>query len=301
MITVHSLAKRYKDQFAVDHISFEVRTGEIFGLLGPNGAGKTTTVEMLEGLKTITEGDAILNGISVKDHPREVKHRIGVQLQSSAYFEDMNLKELLEFFGKLYDRTIDGMQLLGRVALTDQWKKQAKQLSGGQRQRLSIAVALVNDPLVIFLDEPTTGLDPQARRNLWEVVQQLQKEGKTIVLTTHYMDEAEILCDRIAIMDAGKIIALDTPSQLLRKINHQATISFRAHDVDAQALKALTGVLDVVINKESVAVATTSVSDTLNVLFAHAKAHHFAMNDLQVRDTNLEDVFIALTGKQLRD
>lgn len=301
MITVHNLTKRYAKQAAVDGVSFEVHKGEVFGLLGPNGAGKTTTVEMLEGLKKITDGDATLNGISVKQHPQRVKHIIGVQLQSSAYFDNMNLKELLEFFGSMYNRKINGMELLERVSLTDQWQKQAKELSGGQRQRLSIAVALVNDPLVIFLDEPTTGLDPQARRNLWEVVKELQADGKTIVLTTHYMDEAEMLCDRIAIMDSGKIIALDTPAQLLRSIDHKAMITFRSTQVHEKDLRELPNVLDAHVEQDAVDISTTDVANTLQHLFQHAKGKGAIVSDLQVHDTNLEDVFIALTGKQLRD
>lgn len=219
IITVDQLTKRYKDLTAVDHISFQVRPGEIFGILGPNGAGKTTTLEMMEGLKVITEGDAVINGISVKQHPRQVKHIIGVQLQSSSFYDLMNLKELLEFFGSLYGRKVDGMALLAKVSLEDKWKSRAKELSGGQRQRLSIAVALVNDPLVIFLDEPTTGLDPQARHHLWELVREIQSAGTTLILTTHNMEEAAILCDRIAIMDNAKIIANDTPAGLLKLID----------------------------------------------------------------------------------
>lgn len=219
IISVDQLTKRYKDLTAVDHISFQVRPGEIFGILGPNGAGKTTTLEMMEGLKVITEGDAVINGISVKQHPRQVKHIIGVQLQSASFYDLLNLKELLEFFGSLYGRSIDGMALLNQVELTDKWKSRARELSGGQRQRLSIAVALVNDPLVIFLDEPTTGLDPQARHHLWDLIRGIQQAGTTLILTTHHMEEAETLCDRIAIMDNAKIIANDTPAGLLKLID----------------------------------------------------------------------------------
>lgn len=202
-------------------ISFEVQSGETFGILGPNGAGKTTTLEMIEGLKSITDGVAVLDGHDVRKHPRTVKSLIGVQLQSSSFFDGLNLKELLDTFAALYGRKVDAYKLLERVQLTDKIKNSAKELSGGQKQRLSIAVALVNDPKVLFLDEPTTGLDPQARRNLWDLVTDIKKEGKTIVLTTHYMEEAEILCDRVAIMDNAKIVALDTLQNLLAQNNAQ--------------------------------------------------------------------------------
>lgn len=216
VIEVRNLSKRYKEVTAVNSISFEVYEGEIFGILGPNGAGKTTTLEMIEGLKSITSGQAFLDGHDVSKESHLVKSLIGVQLQSSAFFDDLNLKELLVTFGALYDRRVDALELLCEVQLEEKANSVVKELSGGQKQRFSIAAALVNDPKVLFLDEPTTGLDPQARRNLWDLVSTINKRGKTIVLTTHYMDEAEILCDRIAIMDHAKIIALDTVENLLK-------------------------------------------------------------------------------------
>jgi len=302
IIQVAGLTKRYKNMTAVDHISFTVQKGEIFGILGPNGAGKTTTLEMMEGLKTITEGDAIINGISVKQRPDQVKHIIGVQLQSSSFYDLMNLKELLEFFGTLYGRKIDGMKLLEKVALTDKWKSQAKELSGGQRQRLSIAVALVNDPLVIFLDEPTTGLDPQARHHLWELIRDIQKAGTTLILTTHYMEEAEVLCDRIAIMEGSKIIAQDTPAGLLKLIEQKATISFQVkHDLDLEAIKVLKGATGVNRIKDTVTIHTSHVQDTLKALIEYDNAHPVNFTELQVHEVNLEDVFLTLTGKSLRD
>lgn len=217
IIEVQNLTKKYGDFTAVNDISFEVKAGETFGILGPNGAGKTTTLEMIEGLKKITSGNAQLAGLSVKDQTRAVKSQIGVQLQSSSFFDGLSLTELLDVFAALYGRKVDSGQLLADVQLEDKIKSRVKELSGGQKQRLSIAVALVNDPVVIFLDEPTTGLDPQARRNLWDLITSIKNRGKTMVLTTHYMEEAEILCDRIAIMDSAKIIELDTPANLLKK------------------------------------------------------------------------------------
>ena len=202
---------------AVDGISFNIKAKEIYGILGPNGAGKTTTLEMLEGLKDINSGKAMINGIDVKKHPYKVKKIIGVQLQANEYFDKLDLSELLILFGKLYSEDIDYMDLLEKVGLSDKVKAKPKQLSGGQKQRFSIACALVNNPKILFLDEPTTGLDPQAKRNLWKLVKELNYLGMTIVLTTHNMEEAEYLCDRIAIMDGGKIIAEDTPQELINK------------------------------------------------------------------------------------
>ena len=199
----------------MDGISFSIKTGEIYGLLGPNGAGKTSTLEMLEGLNDIDGGSASIDGLDVSTHTHEVKKIIGVQLQANEYFDRMSLSELLVLFGKLYAQSPNPIELLKRVNLEDKASAKPAELSGGQKQRFSIACALVNDPKVLFLDEPTTGLDPQAKRNLWQLVRDLNDSGMTIVLTTHNMEEAEYLCDRIAIMDQGKIIAEDTPQNLI--------------------------------------------------------------------------------------
>lgn len=218
IIEVDQLRKSYGGLVAVDSVSFSVYNGEVFGILGPNGAGKTTTVEILEGMRTPDSGTAIINGVDVGKNPRAVKAIIGIQLQSSAYFDRLTLAELLEMFASLYVRKIDPIKLLREVELADRAKSKFKELSGGQKQRFSIATTLVNDPLVLFLDEPTTGLDPQARRHMWELVQQFQSEGKTVVLTTHYMEEAEELCDRVAIMDHGNIVAMDPPNKLIESL-----------------------------------------------------------------------------------
>ena len=222
IIEATSLVKTYKDSDdskksfnAVDGISLSINTGEIYGILGPNGAGKTTTLEMLEGLKDIDGGTAFINSIDVSNNPYEVKQIIGVQLQANEYFDNMTLSELLNLFSALYSSTNDPRDLLKKVNLEDKANAKANELSGGQKQRFSIACALVNNPLVLFLDEPTTGLDPQAKRSLWDLVLDLNKTGMTIVLTTHNMEEAETLCQRIAIMDFGKIIAEDTPQNLI--------------------------------------------------------------------------------------
>lgn len=248
LITVKDLKKNYGDFQAVKGVSFEVKQGEVFGILGPNGAGKTTTLEMMEGLRPISSGKIVIQGVDVAEKPYEIKEMIGVQLQSSAFFDKLSLSEILHLFSNLYIENKDPKTLLEEVGLSEKAKNLVKELSGGQKQRFSIAAALVNDPVVLFLDEPTTGLDPQARRNLWDLVQQVQKSGKTVIITTHYMDEAEELCDRIAIMDEGKIIALDTPKNLIKSLLKRG---FKPR-------------------KEVVA-------------------------------ANLEDVFIDLTGKELRD
>ncbi len=248
IIRADGLTKRYGDLVAIDSVSFAVSEGEVFGILGPNGAGKTTTVEILEGMRTPDVGRAEVGGIDVIREPGRVKGIIGVQLQSNAFFGGLSLVEILRVFGHLYRARVDPAELLERVELTDKRKSQYKELSGGQKQRFSIAVALVNDPPVMFLDEPTTGLDPQARRHMWEMLQVLQGQGKTIVLTTHYMEEAEELCDRVAIMDSGRIIALDSPEAL--------------------------------------------IDDLLGRGFSKPQA---------TRSANLEDVFLDLTGRHLRE
>ncbi|MBA3724219.1 MAG: ABC transporter ATP-binding protein [Candidatus Levybacteria bacterium] len=248
IISVTDLVKKYKDFTAVDGISFAVKEGEVFGILGPNGAGKTTTLEIMETLKELTSGEVLIDGINVKEHPWEVKRRIGVQLQSSAFYPELNLVELLDMFAAMYDVQIDPMKMLKEVALEDKAKSYVKQLSGGQQQRFSIASTLINTPKVIFLDEPTTGLDPQARMHLWEMVRKVKKSGVTIVLTTHYMDEAEQLCDRLAIMDHGKIMKIGTPA--------------------------------------------TFIKDLLKKGFK---------KEMKPEPANLEDVFLNLTGRQLRE
>ena len=248
IIKVDKLVKTYDGDNVVDGVSFEVKKGEIFGILGPNGAGKTTTLEMLEALRPIDGGVATIDGIDVAKKPKDIKNIIGIQLQSTAFYDKLTLREQLKMFGSLYGRTVDTEALLAKVQLTEKAKNYVEQLSGGQKQRFAIASTLVNNPKVLFLDEPTTGLDPQARRNLWDLIKEIRDEGITILLTTHYMDEAELLCDRLAIMDSGKIITIDTPHNLIQQLL-------------ARGFK-----------KEQV-----------------------------VEQANLEDVFIDLTGKAIRD
>ncbi|MEO6456478.1 MAG: ABC transporter ATP-binding protein [Ginsengibacter sp.] len=217
-ISVKNLKKNYGAFEAVKGISFDVYESEIFGLLGPNGAGKSTTLEIIETLRDKTSGEVNVDGIDLDANPDKIKKIIGVQLQTSGYYPGLNLLELIHLFGGLYNEEVKPLELLELVNLKDKAKNKYKELSGGQKQRFSIATTLINQPKIIFLDEPTTGLDPQARRNLWELIKGIRDKGATIIITTHYMDEAEQLCDRVAIMDEGKIIALDSPDKLIDKL-----------------------------------------------------------------------------------
>jgi ABC-2 type transport system ATP-binding protein len=248
ILKVENLKKIYDGKPAVDGISFEVKQGEIFGILGPNGAGKTTTLEMIETMRPIDGGTITVDGLNVAKKPNEVKQIIGVQPQTAAFQDKQKLTEIIEMFAAAYGERVNPQEFLNDVQLGEKAASYAENLSGGQRQRLSIATALVHNPRVFFLDEPTTGLDPQARRNLWGLIKEVRDRGVTVILTTHYLDEAEVLCDRVAIMDQGKIIALDTPRKLIKQL------------------------LDRGFKKEQ-----------------------------QVEQANLEDVFIDLTGKGLRD
>lgn len=218
MISVSNLVKNYGSFQAVRDISFNVKEGEIFGLLGPNGAGKSTTLEIIETLRSKTSGKVVVAGFDLDAHAGEIKKIIGVQLQTSGFYPGLKLVELIELFSGLYNRKTDAMTLLNKVNLQDKASALYKSLSGGQKQRFSIATTLINDPRIIFLDEPTTGLDPQARRNLWDLIREIRASGTTVIITTHYMDEAEYLCDRVAIMDAGQIIALENPAVLIDQL-----------------------------------------------------------------------------------
>lgn len=248
MVEVKNLKKRYGDRQAVDGISFTVEKGEIFGILGPNGAGKTTTLEMMETLRPIDGGTVKIDGIDVAKNPQKIKYVIGVQPQTPAFQDKTRLTEVIEMFGAAYGEKVDAMEFLRDVDLEDKAKSYVENLSGGQKQRLSITTALVHGPKVFFLDEPTTGLDPQARRHLWDLIEKVRQKGISVIMTTHYMDEAEILCDRIAVMDNGKIVAIDTPRNLIDQLLARG--------------------------------------------FKKKK---------EVQQANLEDVFIDLTGKDLRE
>jgi ABC-2 type transport system ATP-binding protein len=301
MIDVRNLVKSYNHKTAVNDVSFTIKQGEIFGVLGPNGAGKTTTLEMIEGIRTPDSGTAILAGLDIRRQKRAVQRIIGVQLQETALFPELTLLETLRFFSSLYPKAMDPRQLLSEVRLEEKIRDHPQNLSGGQRQRLALALALVNDPKVIFLDEPTAGLDPQSRRMLWDIVLKLREQGKTILITTHYMDEAQTLCDRIAIMDGGQIIALDTPAGLINRLGAQATIDCRldgrATSSDIRELPGVTGVRHA---NERFIVYTTEMQPTLEALLTYAAQRSIPMTDLQVRTPTLEDVFLDLTGRELR-
>ena len=304
VISVEGLSKRYGDLSAVDGVSFGVRRGEIFGILGPNGAGKTTTLECIEGLVKPTSGKTAVLGIDTQRQPETVKERIGVQLQASAYFDNLTLKEILDLFGMFYRRRVEPIALLERVNLADRANTTVAKLSGGQKQRFTIAATLVNDPDVVFLDEPTTGLDPQARRSLWEFVQEMNADGRTVVLTTHYMEEAEFLCDRIAIMNGGKIVALDTPANLVRSLPVPYEIKIRIDGIDgAQStdeLGALACVQEAIADDGgAVHLLSADASATVPSLMEWAGRTGAALTHLEVMPANLEDVFLHITGRAL--
>jgi ABC-2 type transport system ATP-binding protein len=301
VIDVRNLVKSYNHKTAVNNVSFAVKQGEIFGVLGPNGAGKTTTLEMIEGIRTPDSGTAILAGLDIRRQKQAVQRIIGVQLQATALFPELTLLETLRFFSSLYPKAMDPQQLLSEVRLEEKTRDRPQNLSGGQRQRLALALALVNDPRVIFLDEPTAGLDPQSRRMLWDIVLKLREQGKTIIITTHYMDEAQILCDRIAIMDGGQIIALDTSAGLISRLGAQATIDCRldgkATSSDIREFPGVTGVRNA---NERFMIYTTEMQPTLEALLTYATQRSIPMTDLQVRTPGLEDVFLNLTGREFR-
>lgn len=248
IIRVSNLTKVYPEIIALDGISFNVFPGEIFGLLGPNGAGKTTTLEIIETLRKKTSGEVVVCDFSIDEFPDEIKKRIGVQLQSANYYPNLSLNQLLDLFSGLYNKAINKNEILHQVGLEERGKSKYKELSGGQKQRFSLATTLINEPSIIFLDEPTTGLDPQARRNLWDLIRKIRSDGATVVITTHYMDEAETLCDRVAIVEKGKIIAIDSPANLIDQL---IATGFK--------------------------------------------------REATVKNANLEDVFLSLTGHELRD
>ena len=304
VISVEGLSKRYGELRAVDGVSFGVKRGEIFGILGPNGAGKTTTLECIEGLVKPTAGKTAVLGIDTQSQPETVKERIGVQLQASAYFDNLTLKEILDLFGMFYRRRVEPIALLERVNLADRANTTVAKLSGGQKQRFTIAATLVNDPDVVFLDEPTTGLDPQARRSLWEFVQEMNADGRTVVLTTHYMEEAEFLCDRIAIMNGGKIVALDTPANLVRSLPVPYEIKIRIDGIDgAQStdeLGALKCVQEAIADGGgAVRLLSADASATVPSLMEWAGRTGAALTHLEVMPANLEDVFLHITGRAL--
>ena len=302
VLEVDGLTKRYGKLTAVDGISFSVASGETFGLLGPNGAGKTTTLEMIEGLRTQDEGTITLLGMDAVKQRRAVQQRIGVQLQSQALWPELTVEETLKVFAAVFREPVPVRGLMERFSLVEKRKSLVRGLSGGQKQRLSVATALVNDPDIVFLDEPTTGLDPSARQSFWDLVRDLQRDGKTVIVTTHYMEEAEVLCDRVAIMDRGQIMALDTPRALVRSLPFDNTVECGfAGDVDEAVLRCLAAVHDLKRQDGAFFLFTDDVAATLAGLMEVRDAAGSRVQTLHVLTATLEDVFIALTGRRLRD
>ena len=305
VIRVDGLSKHYGELKAVDGVSFGVRRGEVFGILGPNGAGKTTTLECIEGLTQPTGGRTSVLGFDTQRESQQVKQRIGVQLQASAYFDYLTLQETLDLFGAFYKRSLASLELLEHVNLADRASATVNKLSGGQQQRFSIAAALVNDPEVVFLDEPTTGLDPQARRSLWEFIRSTNDAGRTVVLTTHYMEEAEYLCDRIAIMDNGKVIALDTPANLISAlpVPYEIRVVMSGGDsVNAAELARLPGIESATLHDGGTyRLGCADASVGVAALTNWASGAGLAITHLEVVASNLEDVFLSITGHELRE
>jgi ABC-2 type transport system ATP-binding protein len=302
VIRVVDLRKQYGETHAVDGVSFEVAAGTVFGLLGPNGAGKTTTVEVLEGLRTPDSGDVRVLGVDVVRHPDTLKPRIGVSLQTAALYPKLTVVEVLDLFRSFYPRGRPTDELIGLMDLGEKRATRTQELSGGQRQRLSVALALVNDPELVFLDEPTTGMDPAARRALWDIVLRLKGEGRSILLTTHYMEEAEILCDRLAIMDHGRILEEGTVDELISRRFQERAVRFEAIDgLRDELLAAMAGVSSVKHEDGEVLLYTRDVPGTIGAVLAASEALGAEPANLGVRKATLEDVFLDLTGRALRD
>lgn len=301
IIVVRNLKKYYGTTKAVDGVSFEVSEGQVIALLGPNGAGKTTTVEIIEGLRKKDDGEIYYFGRKIDQIDKSVKAQIGVQLQKTAFFEYLTVYETIELFAGLYNIQVkksDIERLIDLAALQEKAKSKVKNLSGGQLQRLALAIALVNDPKIVFLDEPTTGLDPQARRHVWELIEQLKQKGKTIFLTTHYMEEAEKLADKVFIMDHGKIIASGTVQELVRLINMDSYIEFSTTNSQV-LLKEIANLR--FVNHERLVLPVTDVEESIHMLLNKAKQLNINIDNVIIRRPNLEDVFLNLTGRSLRD
>lgn len=300
IVWVQGLNKRYGDVEAVRGVSFSVQPGEIFGILGPNGAGKTTTLEMIEGLRRPDEGEAVVAGIDVRRDPQGVKAIIGVQLQEAGFFERLTVEETLNLFAAFHRKRLPALPLIESLELTEKRRALVETLSGGQRQRLSVAIALVNDPKVLFLDEPTTGLDPQARRHLWATIERIRTDGRTIVMTTHYMEEAQRLCDRVAIMDHGRIIALDTPRELIREHAGMSAVAL-GMETPEMNLRGITGVEEVTPTNGDLLLHTRDPLGTLHAVVELRRTGQLSYHSLRLEEPTLEDVFLTLTGRRLRE
>jgi len=289
ILQISNLTKKFSDNIAVDGISFSVPQGKCFGLLGPNGAGKTTTIEMMEGIIKPTSGEITYSGRTIDN---QYRHEVGIQFQHTAIQDFLTVKETLEMFSKFFNKTIPVKELIETCSLESILNRDTRKLSGGQRQRLLLALAILNDPKIVFLDEPTTGLDPQARRNFWELVNRIKKQNKTILLTTHYMDEAESLCDEIVIMDQGRIIEQGTPQELLAHNFEGVMVSMPKKIAESLEREGF----NFQLNNHRVEIMTSEIEKTIKQLLED----NISLDDMQIRSPNLEDLFIKLTGHQLR-
>ena len=299
-IRVRSLVKRFDDLVAVDGIDLDVNEGECFGVLGPNGAGKTTTIEILEGLQRPTSGEVELLGLPWKAHASELRARIGIQLQETELYDKLSAEETIRLFRSFYPRRIAVADALAQVDLTDKKDAWVQKLSGGQKQRLAIACALVSDPELFFLDEPTTGLDPTARRSLWEIIRAMRSRGRTIVLTTHYMEEAEKLCDRIAIMRKGKVIALGTPHELIARLGADEIVEVATDPpLPAEFFAAIPGVAGVHADGAGFRLSVREIHATLPLLVDALRERSARASRLTTRTATLDDVFVELTGTSM--
>ena len=302
VIEVEGLVKRYGEILAVAGISFSVEKGEVFGLLGPNGAGKTTTVECIEGLRIPDSGEIKVLGMRAHPNNHALKARLGIQLQGTAFLPRLTVEETLRLFASFYPRSLPVGELLELVALREKRRSQVKTLSGGQRQRLALAMALVNDPEVLILDEPTAGLDPQARRSLWDLITSLKGRGKTVLITTHYLEEAECLCDRVLILDHGQIIALGSPKELISKQSEGTPIEIHlGSGSDGVDLRGLPGVKRAVREEDTVVLYSTSPVETIRAVSLLSSEGKLVLEDLVMRRVSLEDVYLILTGRRIRE
>jgi ABC-2 type transport system ATP-binding protein len=304
-LRVSQLRKAYQDVVAVDGLNLEVQAGECFGLLGPNGAGKTTTVEICEGLTPPDSGEVEVLGCRWNSDSAQLRQRLGIQLQDTQLSEKLTVHETVRLFRSFFRQGAAAAEVIARVQLEEKQNSRVGDLSGGQKQRLALACALVGDPDFLFLDEPTTGLDPQARRQLWELIEEFKESGRTILLTTHYMDEAERLCDRVAILDHGKVIALGTPRELIAATCAEQMVEFSAGSaakaLDVPALRRIDGVREVRTENGVVLMQVTQLHTSVPALLAELTRQNVPLTELRTHSATLEDVFVTLTGRHLRD
>ena len=303
-LLVRGLRKRYADVVAVDGLDLEIRAGECFGLLGPNGAGKTTTIEICEGLTEPDEGEVLVLGRRWGEHDSELRELLGISLQETQFSEKLTVEETVRLFRSFYRRGPSTEEVIGTVQLQEKRTGRVGQLSGGQRQRLALACALVGDPALLFLDEPTTGLDPQSRRQLWELIERFKADGRAILLTTHYMEEAERLCDQVAIVDHGRVIALGTPRELVASLSAEHVVEFTmapGAPVREEALHQVEGVEAAVRRDDTYRIRVTELHRTVPALLAELHRQGVQLTELRTHSASLEDVFVELTGRHLRE